>query len=78
MPPMRPKEPTSPCNPHNFADSLLKQEAMVVKPPEWTFMAIIATNAKLLSDLGQKWQKSLIIFNNFTLVSLKITKLITI
>ena len=25
---------------------LLKQEAVVVKPPEWKFMAIIARNAK--------------------------------
>ena len=24
----------------------IKQEAMVVKPPEWKFMAIIARNAK--------------------------------
>ena len=75
---MQPKQPTSPRNPHNFADSLLKQEAMVVKPPEWKFMAIIARNAKFLPDLGQKWQKNLVIFNNFTLVSLKITKLTTI
>ena len=27
-------------------DYLLKQEEVVVKPPEWTFMAIIAKNAK--------------------------------
>ena len=27
-------------------DYLLKQEAVVVKPPEWKFMAIIARNAK--------------------------------
>ena len=29
-----------------LGDHLLKQEAVVVKPPEWTFMAIIARNAK--------------------------------
>ena len=27
-------------------DYLLKQEAVVVKPPEWKLMAIIARNAK--------------------------------
>ena len=27
-------------------DYLLKQEAVVVKPPEWKFMAIIARNVK--------------------------------
>ena len=27
-------------------DYLLKQEPVVVKPPEWKFMAIIARNAK--------------------------------
>ena len=43
----------------------LKQEAVVVKPPEWKFMAIIARNTKFrdvranfLPDLGQKWQKT--------------------
>ena len=30
-----------------LGDYLLKQEAMVVKPPEWKFMAIRASNAKL-------------------------------
>ena len=29
-----------------LGDYLLKQEAVVVKPPEWKFMAIIARNAK--------------------------------
>ena len=29
-----------------LGNHLLKQEAVVVKPPEWTFMAIIARNAK--------------------------------
>ena len=29
-----------------LGDYLLKQEAVVVKPPEWKFMAIIASNAK--------------------------------
>ena len=29
-----------------LGDYLLKQEATVVKPPEWKFMAIIARNAK--------------------------------
>ena len=28
-------------------DNLLKQEAMVVKPYEWKFIAIIAKNSKL-------------------------------
>ena len=38
----------------------LKQEAMVVKPPEWKFMAIIARNVstKFLPNLGQKWHKN--------------------
>ena len=47
-------------------DNLLKQEAVVVKPYEWKFMAIIAkipnckdVRANFLSDLGQKWQKNL-------------------
>ena len=29
-----------------LGDYLLKQEAVVVKPPEWKFRAIIARNAK--------------------------------
>ena len=29
-----------------LGDYLLKQEAVVVKPPEWKFMAIIARNTK--------------------------------
>ena len=29
-----------------LGDYFLKQEAVVVKPPEWIFMAIIARNAK--------------------------------
>ena len=29
-----------------LGDYLLKQKVVVVKPPEWTFMAIIAGNAK--------------------------------
>ena len=33
--------------------------------------------AKFLPDLGQKWQKPTI-FKNFTLVSYKVTKLMTI
>ena len=44
---------------------LLKQEAVVVKPPEWKFKAIIARNAHFkdvratfLSNLGQIWQKT--------------------
>ena len=31
----------------SLGDYLLKQEAVVVKSPEWKFMAIIARNAKL-------------------------------
>ena len=30
----------------SLGDYLLKQEAVVVKSPEWKFMAIIARNAK--------------------------------
>ena len=30
-----------------LGDYLLKQEAVVVKPPEWKFMAIIARNTKI-------------------------------
>ena len=44
---------------------LLEQEAVVVKPPEWKFMGIIARNAKFNDvrakfspDLGQKWHKN--------------------
>ena len=44
-----------------LGDYLLKQEAVVVKPPEWKFMAIIATNtnfkdvrATFLPNLVQK------------------------
>ena len=55
----------------------------VVKPPAWKFMAIIARNAKFKGRLGPNfcliWVKNgkkLVIFNNFTLVSLKVTKLI--
>ena len=33
----------------------LKQETVVVKPPAWKFMVIVARNAKFLSNLGQKW-----------------------
>ena len=33
--------------------------------------------ANFLLDLGQKWQKN-IIFNNFTLAGLKVTKLLLI
>ena len=66
-------------------DYLLKQEAVVVKPPDWKFIAIIAkipsfkdVQATFLPDLGQKWQ-NLIMFNNFTLVSLRrVTKLMII
>ena len=56
-------------------DYLLKQEAVVVKPPEWKFMVIIAkmphlnnVRAKFLPDLGKNWPKKMIC-NNFTLVS---------
>ena len=58
-------------------DYLLKQESLVVKPPEWKFIAIIARNTKILRMLGpifcpiwvKNGKKNLIIFNNFTLVS---------
>ena len=36
-----------------LVDYLLKQEAVVVKPPEWKFMAIIARNAKFQGCQGQ-------------------------
>ena len=59
-----------------LVDYLLKQEAVVVKPPKWKFMAIIArsTNfkdvrANFLPDLVKNGQKNLIIFYSFTLVS---------
>ena len=59
-----------------LGDYVLKQEAVVGKPPEWKFMAIIARNAKLSGCLGQifarlgsKMANKLLIFNNFTLVS---------
>ena len=37
----------------------LKQKVVVIKPPEWKFMAMVARDAKfkgrqLLSDFGQK------------------------
>ena len=57
-----------------LVEYVLKQKAMVVKPPEWKVMTITARNikfktqAKFLPNLGQKFQK-LIIFNNFALVS---------
>ena len=35
-------------------ECLLKQKVIVVKPPKWKFMAIIARNAKFLLNLGQK------------------------
>ena len=44
----------------------LKQEAVVVKPPEWNFKDV---RANFSPDLGPKWQKKLIILNSFTLVS---------
>ena len=34
-------------------DYLLKQEAVVVKPPEWKFISIIARNTKFSGCLGQ-------------------------
>ena len=36
-------------------DYPLKQEAVVVKPPEWNFKDAMAN---FLPDLGQKWQKN--------------------
>ena len=55
---------------------LLKQKVVVAKPAECKCMAIIAREvphfkdirAKYLSHLGRKWQKTDILFNNFTLV----------
>ena len=45
-------------------DYLLKQEAMVVKPPEWKFLAIISripnfkdVRANFFPSFGQKWKK---------------------
>ena len=41
-------------------------------------MAIIARNANFFAGFAAKMGKKLIIFNNFILVSLKVTKLIII
>ena len=45
-----------------LGEYLLKQKVVVVEPPEWEYMVIIARNpkfkdvrAKFLPDLGQKW-----------------------
>ena len=37
-----------------LGEYLLKQKVVVVKSPEWKFMAIIARK----TDLAQKWQKT--------------------
>ena len=57
-------------------DYLLKQEAVVLKPPKWKFVTIIAKNTKfkecycqIFARFGSKIAKKLIIFNIFTLVS---------
>ena len=59
-----------------LGEYLLKQKAVVIKPHEWKFMAIIARNATFKRALGPnlcpiwvKYGKKLIIFNNFTLIS---------
>ena len=52
---------------------LLKQKVVVVQTPEWKFKAnmlhVKDVRAKFFSDFGQQWQKKLIIFENFILVS---------
>ena len=48
------------------------------KTTQWKSMAIIARNANFFAGFGAKMGKKLIIFNNFILVSLKVTKLIII
>ena len=64
---------------------LLKQKAVVVHTPEWKCKVNIARHATFEGHLGPNicpiWVKNgkkLVIFKNFTLVSLKVTKLITI
>ena len=41
-----------------LGDYLLKQEAVVVKPPEWKFTAIIARNTKLGPIFCPIWVKN--------------------
>ena len=41
-----------------LGDYLLKQEAVVVKPPEWKFTAIIARNSKLGPIFCLIWVKN--------------------
>ena len=67
------------------ASKELKQKAVVVQTLEWKFKANIARNATFEGRLGPNfcpiWVKNgkkLIIFKNFTLVSLEATKLIVI
>ena len=63
---------------------LSKQKVVVIKPAEYKCVVIIVievpnfkdVRAKYLSHLGRKWQKSDILFNNFTLVSRKVTKML--
>ena len=38
-----------------LGENLLKQKVVVVKPPEWKSMAIIATNAKFKGQQAQIW-----------------------
>ena len=63
----------------------LKQKEVVVQIPEWKFNANIARNATFEGCSGPNFcliwvknDKRLIIFKNFTLASLQVTKLIII
>ena len=52
----------------------LKQKVVVIKPPEWKFMAMVARDAKfkgrqIIVRFWSKMKKKLVIFNNFTLIS---------
>ena len=41
-----------------LGEYFLKQKVVVIKSPEWKFMAIIARNAKFQGYQGKKWQKT--------------------
>ena len=41
-----------------LGEYFLKQKVVVIKSPEWTFVAIIARNAKFQGYQGEKWQKT--------------------
>ena len=62
----------------------MKQKEVVAQTPEWTFKVNVARNVtfqghegQIFTQFGSKMAKKKI-FKNFTLVSLKVTKLIII